>query len=117
MWIDLQQNSTGKFSFGLFAGYVRNNGVKNPVEDASATSYGVTTNWGAISATPGTRTVNYLYKVVPRLDFTLSKALKFRLEYDRSTAQWADATIKGTGTENKYLANNNRFQLTTLFNF
>lgn len=118
MWIDLQQNSTGKFSFGLFAGYVRNNGVKDPVEGAIAsTSYGVTTNWGAISATPGTRTVNYLYKVVPRLDLTLSKALKFRLEYDRSTAQWADATIKGTGTENKYLANNNRFQLTTLFNF
>lgn len=117
MWIDLQQNSKGRFSFGLFAGYVRNNGVKDQVEGATATSYGVTTNWGAISATPGGRTVNYLYKVVPRLDFTLSKALKFRFEYDRSTAQWADATTKGTGNANKYLADNNRFHLTTLFNF
>ena len=117
MWIDIQQNSKGKFSAGVFAGYIRNNGVKNPIEGAAATSYGVTTTWGAVSATPGTRTVNYLYKIVPRLDYTVSKALKFRFEIDRSTAQWADATIKGTGTENKYLANNNRFHLTTLFNF
>ncbi len=117
IWTDIQQNTKNKLSFGLFAGYVRNNGVKDPVEGAFATTYGVTTNWGAVSASKGGRTVNYLYKFVPRMDFTLSKALKFRLEYDRSTAQWADATIKGNGTENKYLANNNRFQITTLFNF
>jgi len=118
MWVDLQQNTKGKVAVGLFAGYIRNNGVKNPVENAIAsTSYGVTTNWGAISATPGTRTVNYLYKVIPRVDYTLSKALKFRFEIDHSTAQWADATRRGTGTENKYLADNTRFHLTTLFNF
>jgi hypothetical protein len=116
-WMDLQQNSKGKLAVGLFTGYVRNNGVKDPVEGAVATTYGVTTNWGAVSATKGGRTVNYMYKFIPRLDFTLSKALKFRLEYDRSVAQWADATIKGTGTENKYIASNNRFQITTLFNF
>ena len=116
-WIDLQQNSKSKLSFGLFSGYIRNNGVKNPVEGATATTYGVTTNWGAVSASKGGRTVNYMYKVVPRLDLTLSKALKFRFEYDRSVAQWADATIKGTGVDNKYLANNKRFQITTLFNF
>ncbi|MEG1200492.1 MAG: hypothetical protein RSD53_13930, partial [Algoriella sp.] len=78
-------------SAGIFAGYIRNNGVKNPIEGATAASYGVTTSWGAVSATPGTRTVNYLYKVIPRLDYTVSKALKFRFEIDRSTAQWADA--------------------------
>lgn len=117
LWLDIQQNSKGKWSVGAFTGVVYNRGVDDPIEGAIATSYGVTTNWGAVSATPGGRTVNYLYKVVPRIDFTPSKALKFRFEIERSSARWADATIDATGFENKYLATNYRFHLTSLFNF
>lgn len=117
IWMDLQQNTTGKFALGLFVGYIKNNGVENPVEGALATPYGVTASWGAISATPGSRTVNYLYKIVPRLDFSSGKALKFRFELDMIGAQWADATIKGNGTQNTYLAKNYRFHLATVYNF
>ncbi|QTV05497.1 hypothetical protein [Faecalibacter bovis] len=117
VWLDVQQNTTGKWAFGAFAGVVYNRGVDEPIEGASSTSYGVTTNWGAVSATPGGRTVNYLYKVVPRLDFTPNKALKFRLEMERSSAQWADATNKAIGFDNKFLATNYRVHLTTTFSF
>ena len=117
VWLDIQQNTTGKWALGMFAGAVYNRGVDDPVEGAISTSYGVTTNWGALSATPGGRTVNYLYKVVPRVEYTPSKALKFRLEMERSSARWADATHDATGFENKFLATNYRFHLTTLFNF
>lgn len=117
VWLDVQQNTTGKWAFGAFAGAVYNRGVDNPIEGATSASYGVTTNWGAVSAAPGSRTVNYLYKVVPRLDFTPNKALKFRLEMERSSAQWADATNRAIGFENKFLATNYRFHLTTTFSF
>ncbi|MBF0595965.1 DcaP family trimeric outer membrane transporter [Faecalibacter rhinopitheci] len=117
VWMDIQQNSKGRWSLGAFTGVVYNRGVKDPVEGAFSTSYGVTTNWGALSASPDGRTVNYLYKVVPRIDFTASKALKFRFEMERSSARWADATNDATGFENKFLATNYRFHLTSLFNF
>lgn len=117
IWLDVQQNSKGKWALGLFTGVVYNRGVDNPVEGATAISYGVTTNWGAVSATQGGRTVNYLHKVVPRIDFTPSKALKFRLEYERASARWADATNDATGFDNKFLATNNRFHLTSTFSF
>lgn len=116
-WVDIQQNSKGKWSLGMFAGSVYNRGVHDPVEGAVATSYGVTSSWGAVSATQGGRTVNYLYKIVPRLDFLPNKALKFRFEIERSQAQWANATNKATGFEDKFLATNYRFHLTTLYNF
>lgn len=116
-WIDFQQNSKGKFAAGLFAGLVKNKGVNNPVEGAIATTYGVTTNWGAISASQGGRTVNQLYKVVPRIDFTPHKAFKFRLEADVSTAEWADATNRAIGYQNKFDATNYRIHLTTMFSF
>ena len=117
IWFDIQQNTTGKWAIGLFAGAIYNRGVKNPVENAVATSYGVTTNWGALSASDNARTVNHLYKIVPRIEFTPAKALKFRLELERSTAQWADATNTATGFENKFNATNHRFHLATVFNF
>ncbi len=117
IWLDVQQYSKGKWALGLFAGAVYNRGVDDPIEGAIATSYGVTTNWGAVSASQGGRTVNYLYKVVPRIDFTPSKALKLRLEYERASARWADATSDATGYENKFMATNNRFHLTTTYNF
>lgn len=117
VWLDVQQNTKGKWALGAFAGAVYNRGVDNPVEGAVATSYGVTTNWGALSATQGGRTVNYLYKVAPRLDFTPNKALKLRLELERSSARWADATNKAIGYDNKFLATNYRFHLTTTYSF
>ncbi len=117
VWLDVQQNSTGKWAVGAFAGAVYNRGVKNPVEGATATSYGVTSSWGAMNASDNGRTVNYLYKIAPRLDFTPNKALKFRFEIERSQAQWADATISAKGSQNKFLATNYRFHLTTTFSF
>ena len=117
IWLDVQQNSKGKWALGAFAGVVYNRGVDDPVNGAVATSYGVTTNWGAVSASQNGRTVNYLYKIVPRVDFTPSKALKFRLEMENSAAQWGDATNSARGSENKFLAKNARIHLTTTFNF
>lgn len=117
IWLDIQQNSKGKWALGMFAGSVYNRGTKDPVEGAVATSYGVTSSWGAISASNNGRTVNYLYKVAPRIDFNPSKALKFRFEIERSSAQWANATANATGSVDKFLATNYRFHLTTLFVF
>ena len=117
VWLDVQQNTKGKWALGMFAGAVYNRGVDDPIEGAVATSYGVTTNWGAVSASQGGRTVNYLYKVVPRVDFTPNKALKLRLEMERAAARWADATNDATGFGNRFLATNYRFHLTTTYNF
>lgn len=115
-WMDIQFYKEKKVTAGLFAGIVLNGGVAAPLEGV-ATTYGVTTLWGAISATQGKRTVNHMLQIIPRLDYTPHKALKFRFEVDYRAAQWADATNKAIGTDNKYTATNWRFHLTTLFFF
>ncbi len=38
MWIDFNKTQQVNFRFGSFAGYVRNNGVKDPVEGAIAST-------------------------------------------------------------------------------
>lgn len=117
-WIDFQQMGVSKsVSFGLFGGYVKNMGVKNPIEGAVSTSYGVTTNWGAISATPGGRSVDYLYRVVPRVDWALNKSVKLRFEVEHTMANWGDAQNDATATGNEYQAKNNRFHMATFFTF
>lgn len=72
----------------MYAGLVNNNGVSDPVEEAVATTYGVTSAWGAISASEGGRSINQLYRVVPRIDFKLNKSIKFRFEIEHTAAEW-----------------------------
>jgi len=116
-WIDFQQLTTKKIALGLYLGGVKNAGVNNPVEGAIATTYGVTSAWGAVSATEGDRTINHLYRVVPRVDFNLNKSLKFRFEIERTSAEWADAQIDATGIGNEITATNYRFHVATFFTF
>jgi len=116
-WIDFQQLTNKKIALGLYAGLVNNNGVSDPVEGAVATTYGVTSAWGAVSASEGGRSINQLYRVVPRIDFKLNKSIKFRFEIEHTAAEWGDAQIDGTGSGNEVTVNNNRFHLATFFTF
>lgn len=116
-WIDFQQTTTKPVSFGLFAGIVKNNGAKDPLENKIATTYGVTSSWGAISATAGSRSVDHLWRVSPRVDWTLNKTIKLRFEAENTAATWADAQKDGSGKGNEYIAMNHRFHLSTIFMF
>ncbi|MBL1220683.1 hypothetical protein JET18_07525 [Chryseobacterium sp. L7] len=116
-WIDFQQNTSTKIAFGLFAGLVKNKGVKDAVEGRTATAYGVTSSWGAVSATPGTRSVDKLWRIAPRVDWLLSKTIKLRFEVENTVATWGDAQINGRGIGNEFNARNNRFHLATFFMF
>lgn len=116
-WIDFQQTNTKKVAFGLYAGIVKNKGADNPVEDRVATTYGVTSSWGAVSATKGLRSVDQLWRVVPRVDWTLSKTIKLRFEIENTVAKWGDAQSNGRGIGNEFNARNNRFHLATFFMF
>ena len=116
-WVDFQQVTEKKFSLGLFAGIVKNNGVTDPIEGRTATTYGVTSSWGAISATPGSRSVDQLWRVVPRIDWVLHKNIKLRFEIENTVAKWGDAQLNGRGVGNEFNARNNRFHLATFFMF
>ncbi len=116
-WIDLQQTNDKKVAFGLFAGIVKNMGAKNPVQGRTSTTYGVTSSWGAISATPGSRSVDQLWRVVPRVDWNLNKTIKLRFEIENTVARWGDAQSNGRGIGNEFNAVNNRFHLSTFFMF
>lgn len=116
-WIDFQQTTEKKVAFGLYAGIVQNKGANNPVEGRVATTYGVTSSWGAVSATPGGRSVDQLWRVVPRVDWSLSKTIKLRFEVENTVARWGDAQNNGRGIGNEYNAKNNRFHLATFFMF
>ncbi|MDR3022998.1 DcaP family trimeric outer membrane transporter [Chryseobacterium sp.] len=116
-WIDFQQTTDKKVAFGLYAGIVKNMGVNDPVEGRVATTYGVTSSWGAVSATQGGRSVDQLWRVVPRVDWFLSKTIKLRFEVENTVAKWGDAQNNGRGIGNEYNARNNRFHLATFFMF
>lgn len=116
-WIDFQQTTSKPVSFGLFAGIVKNNGAKDPLENKIATTYGVTSSWGAISAAAGSRSVDHLWRVSPRVDWTLNKTIKLRFEAENTAATWADAQKDGSGKGNEYIAMNHRFHLSTIFMF
>ncbi len=116
-WIDFQQTTDKKVAFGLFAGYVKNMGADDPVAGRVATTYGVTSSWGAISATPGARSVDHLWRVVPRVDWNLSKAIRLRFEVENTVATWGDAQANGRGIGNEFNARNNRFHVATFFMF
>ncbi|MBQ0152870.1 MAG: hypothetical protein KBS61_08260, partial [Chryseobacterium sp.] len=114
-WIDFQQTTSKPVSFGLFAGLVKNNGAKDQLENKVATTYGVTSSWGAISATTGSRSVDHLWRISPRVDWTLHKSIKLRFEAENTAATWADAQSDGKGKGNEYVAMNHRFHLSTIF--
>lgn len=116
-WIDFQHTTHKKVAFGLFAGLVKNMGADDAVEGRVATTYGVTSSWGAVSATPGGRSVDHLWRVVPRVDWSLSKTIKLRFEVENTVATWGDAQINGRGVGNEFAARNNRFHLATFFMF
>lgn len=116
-WIDFQQTTDKKVAFGLYAGIVKNMGADDPVEGRVATTYGVTSSWGAVSATPGGRSVDQLWRVVPRVDWSLSKTIKLRFEVENTVAKWGDAQSNGRGIGNEFNARNNRFHLATFFMF
>lgn len=116
-WIDFQQTTDKKVAFGLYAGIVKNMGAHDPVEGRVATTYGVTSSWGAVSATTGGRSVDQLWRVVPRVDWSLSKTIKLRFEVENTVAKWGDAQSNGRGIGNEFNARNNRFHLATFFMF
>lgn len=116
-WIDFRQTTDKKFLFGLFGGIVKNRGTRETIEGRTANAYGVTASWGAISATSGGRSVDHLWRVVPRVDWSLSKAIKLRFEVENTVAVWGDAQSSGRGIGNEYTAINNRFHLATFFMF
>ncbi|MGI9649809.1 DcaP family trimeric outer membrane transporter [Chryseobacterium sp. RLHN22] len=116
-WIDFQQTTDKKVAFGLYAGIVKNMGADDPVEGRVATTYGVTSSWGAVSATTGGRSVDQLWRVVPRVDWSLSKTIKLRFEVENTVAKWGDAQSNGRGIGNEFNARNNRFHLATFFMF
>ncbi|WP_126651165.1 DcaP family trimeric outer membrane transporter [Chryseobacterium aureum] len=116
-WIDFQQTTDKKVSFGLFGGIVKNMGTRETVQGRTANAYGVTASWGAVSATSGGRSVDHLWRVVPRVDWSLSKAIKLRFEVENTVAVWGDAQSSGRGIGNEYTAVNNRFHLATFFMF
>ena len=115
-WIDFQWLNSKKIIPGLFAGYVKNDGVKNPIENATATSYGLISSLGAMSATEDKRTVSEMFKIIPRVDFMFGK-LRFRLEGEYSNAKWVDAENTATGSENVKNIDNLRIQFATIFFF
>lgn len=116
-WIDFQQVTDKKLAFGLFGGIVKNMGTRETVQGRTANAYGVTASWGAVSAASGGRSVDHLWRVVPRVDWSLSKAIKLRFEVERTVAVWGDAQSNGRGIGNEYTATNNRFNLATFFMF
>lgn len=117
VWIDFQQTTDKKVAFGLFAGIVKNRGANDPVEGRVATTYGLISNWGAVSATAGGRSVDQLWRIVPRVDWSLSKTIKLRFEVENTVATWGDAQNNGRGVGNEFNARNNRVHLATLFMF
>ncbi|SHF98491.1 DcaP family trimeric outer membrane transporter [Chryseobacterium vrystaatense] len=116
-WIDFQQLTNKKVTFGFFAGIVKNQGTNDPIDGRAAASYGVTSSWGAVSATQGGRSVDHLWRMVPRVDWSLSNAIKLRFEIEKTVAVWGDAQNTGRGIGNEFTAKNNRFHLATFFMF
>ncbi|WP_407404354.1 hypothetical protein [Chryseobacterium sp.] len=94
-----------------------NNGAKDPLANKVVSTYGVISSWGAISATTGSRSVNRVWKMSPRVDWMLHKSIKLRFEAESTAATWADAQTNGKGKDNEYVAMNHRFHLSTLFMF
>lgn len=117
-WIEFAGN--GKtWVPGLFAGYSKNNGTKNNGFNApnySAMAYGFPAAVSGIGAGTGSRTINHIYRIAPRLEYRV-KSLKFGLEAEYSLSQWGDGNYRGVATNNINNINNLRINYATIFSF
>lgn len=118
-WIDITGNSK-KWIPGFFAGYIKNNGVRNnPYQAAdgyTAMAYGFPATVSGIGAGNGSRTINYTYRIAPRIEYQM-KNLKFGFEPEYSLAQWGDGNFDGTSNSNLKDVGNLRLIFATTFNF
>lgn len=117
-WIDFTAKTDKKIVPGFFAGYSKNNGVDKYNSDPTVTAqaYGFSAVVSGIGAGAGARTINYIYRVAPRLEYVLNK-LKFGLEFEYSMAEWGDADNRGRAVANLSDVANSRIIFATTFNF
>ncbi len=118
-WIDITGNSK-KWIPGFFAGYIKNNGVRNnpyhAADGYSAMAYGFPATVSGIGAGNGSRTINYTYRIAPRIEYKM-RNLKFGFEPEYSLAQWGDGNYEGTADTNLKDVGNLRLIFATTFTF
>lgn len=118
-WLDIAGNGN-KWIPGLFVGYSKNNGTsENNYSSANgykAAAYGFPATVSGIGAGNGSRTINYIYRIAPRIEFK-AKNLKFGLETEYSFAQWGDANFRGTANHNLNNVDNLRVNFATTLTF
>ncbi len=118
-WIDIAGNGKTWIP-GLFAGYSKNNGAKQNQYDAAggykAVAYGFPATVSGVGAGNGSRTINYIYRIAPRIDYQIKK-LKFGFEAEYSFAQWGDGNFNGVATNNLNNIDNLRLLFATTFSF
>ncbi|MNT01822.1 hypothetical protein D3C72_1363060 [compost metagenome] len=81
-----------------------------------AKSYGFASAVGGIGAGTGARTINYIYRLAPRVEMPFKK-LKFGLELEYSVAEWGDADNSGRAVANLDLVHNTRVLFSTTYTF
>lgn len=115
-WIDLSGKGK-KIVPGFFAGFSQNDGV-NSVFSGVTKAYGLANTLGGIAASGNTtpRTINYIYRLAPRVEVPL-KNLKFGLETEYSLSQWGNANADGRATLNESLVGNWRILFATTLRF
>ena len=117
-WIDIQGNGK-KWIPGFFAGYSKNNGTNSEYSSENgytAAAYGFPATVTGIGAGNGSRTINYTYRIAPRIEYQVKK-LKFGFETEYSFAQWGDGNFKGTANTNLNNVENLRVIFATTFVF
>ena len=118
-WIDISGNGK-KWIPGLFAGYSKNNGAKQDEYSAlngyKAMAYGFPATVSGIGAGNGSRTINYIYRIAPRIDYQIKK-LKFGFETEYSFSQWGDANYNGTANNKLNNIDNLRLLFATTYSF
>lgn len=114
-WIDIVSNNK-KIAPGIFFGYTQNDGTGSSVDEATVATYGLSSALGAVAAGAGKRTIAYMYRVSPRVEFLFNN-FKFGFEIECTTAQWGDAENDGTVRNNKVMATNYRALFATTYTF
>jgi hypothetical protein len=116
-WIDFT-GKTKRIIPGFFAGFSKNEGGKDVINSsgAKAKSYGFASTVGGIGAGAGARTINYIYRLAPRVEMPFKK-LKFGLELEYSVAEWGDADNSGRAVANLDVVANTRVLFSTTFTF
>lgn len=120
-WIEFT-GKTKKIVPGFFAGYSHNDGANNTIA-GTAKAYGIANVIGGIAApgnvtstNPSIRTINYIYRLAPRVEVPL-KNLKFGLETEYSAAQWGNSDSKAKAVSNLNLVGQWRVLFATTLKF